>query len=117
MNLFDKIEPVFFIDDEMKEYIYNIDNKLSVININDKQKRKYMITKSKVRSIHSSLAIEENSLSLFDVENISNNKQILGKIPASLQKSRFGENTQSLIFAGFHKIFIFKREIRWRLTG
>ena len=38
-----------------------------------------MISKSKIRSIHSSLAIEANSLSLFDVENISENKQILGK--------------------------------------
>ena len=41
------------------------------INVNDKQKRKYMISKSKIRSIHSSLAIEANSLSLFDVESSS----------------------------------------------
>lgn len=38
-----------------------------------------MISKSKIRSIHSSLAIEANSLSLFDVESISENKLILGK--------------------------------------
>ena len=38
-----------------------------------------MISKAKIRSIHSSLAIEANSLSLFDVENISNNKQVFGK--------------------------------------
>lgn len=38
-----------------------------------------MISKSKVRSIHSSLAIEANSLSLFDVENITENKQVIGK--------------------------------------
>ena len=38
-----------------------------------------MVTKSKVRSIHSSLSIEANSLSLFDVENISENKSVLGK--------------------------------------
>lgn len=43
------------------------------------KKRKYMISKSKIRSIHSSLAIEANSLSLFDVESISENKLILGK--------------------------------------
>ena len=53
-----------------------INIKLKNINVNDKQKRKYMISKSKIRSIHSSLTIEENSLSLFDVENISENKQI-----------------------------------------
>ena len=79
MNLFDKIKPIFHIDDEMKKIIEEIDNKLNTIEINDRQKRKYMISKSKVRSIHSSLAIEANSLSLFDVENISENKQVIGK--------------------------------------
>ena len=79
MNLFDKIIPIFHIDDEMKKIIEEIDSKLNIIEINDRQKRKYMISKSKVRSIHSSLAIEANSLSLFDVENISENKQVIGK--------------------------------------
>ena len=78
MNLFDKVNPVFYIDDEMKKSIEEINHKLDLIEVNDKQKRKYMVSKSKVRSIHSSLAIEANSLSLFDVENISLNKQILG---------------------------------------
>ena len=79
MNSFDKIKPIFHIDDEMKKTIKEIDNKLNIIEINDRQKRKYMISKSKVRSIHSSLAIEANSLSLFDVENILENKQVIGK--------------------------------------
>lgn len=79
MNFFDKIKPIFHFDDEMKKTIKEIDNKLNIIEINDRQKRKYMISKSKVRSIHSSLAIEANSLSLFDVENISENKQVIGK--------------------------------------
>ena len=79
MNLFDKVEPVFNIDEEMNELLSNIDSKLNDIKVTDKQKRKYMVTKSKVRSIHSSLAIEANSLSLFDVENILEHKQIIGK--------------------------------------
>ncbi len=79
MKLFDKINPVFYIDNEMATILKEIDNKLNDIEINDKQKRKYMISKSKVRSIHSSLAIEANSLSLFDVENITENKQVIGK--------------------------------------
>ena len=79
MKLFDKVEPIYFIDDEMNKLLNDIDNKLINIVINDKQKRKYMVTKSKVRSIHSSLAIEANSLSLFDVENILEHKQIIGK--------------------------------------
>lgn len=79
MSLFDIVEPVFNIDEDMKKLLNNIDLKLNNIKISDKQKRKYMVTKSKVRSIHSSLAIEANSLSLFDVENISQNKKVLGK--------------------------------------
>ena len=79
MKLFDKVEPIFIIDDEINELLYNIDLMLNEIKITDKQKRKYMISKSKVRSIHSSLSIEANSLSLFDVENISENKNIFGK--------------------------------------
>ena len=79
MKLFDKINPVFYIDNEMATILKEIDNKLNDIEINDRQKRKYMISKSKVRSIHSSLAIEANSLSLFDVENITENKQVIGK--------------------------------------
>lgn len=79
MKLFDKIKPVFFIDNKMNNILNDINVKLKNINVNDKQKRKYMISKSKIRSIHSSLAIEANSLSLFDVESISENKLILGK--------------------------------------
>lgn len=63
----------------MNNILNDINVKLKNINVNDKQKRKYMISKSKIRSIHSSLAIEANSLSLFDVESISENKLILGK--------------------------------------
>ncbi len=79
MNLFDKVKPVFNIDEEINGLLVDIDSKLNNIKITDKQKRKYMVTKSKVRSIHSSLAIEANSLSLFDVENILEHKQIIGK--------------------------------------
>lgn len=79
MNLFDSIEFVYNIDDEMKKINSSIDEKISKIKINDSQKRKNLVIKSKVRSIHSSLSIEANSLSLFDVENINNDKQVIGK--------------------------------------
>ena len=79
MNLFDEIKPVFNIDEEMNIFLDNINKKISIIEIDNKKKREYMISKSKVRSIHSSLAIEANSLSLFDVEDIFENKDILGK--------------------------------------
>ena len=70
MKSFDKIEPVFNIDDEMNNLLRTIELKLNQISITDKQKRKYMISKSRVRSIHSSLSIEANSLPLYAVENI-----------------------------------------------
>lgn len=73
------IEPLYFIDDEMNELVESINKKLNKIEITDTQKRKYMIAKSRVRSIHSSLSIEANSLSLFDIENIIQDKKILGK--------------------------------------
>lgn len=79
MKLFDEVKPIYYIDKEMENLLQDINEKIKNININDKQKRKYMISKSKIRSIHSSLAIENNSLSLFDVENISENKQVFGK--------------------------------------
>ena len=79
MNSFDKIIPTYFIDDEMKNIIKEIDSKINTIEITDKQKKKYLISKSKVRSIHSSLAIEANSLSLFDVESIFENKLVIGR--------------------------------------
>ena len=80
MKSFDKIEPVFYIDDEMNNLLNKIEKKLNQINVTNKQKRKYMVSKSKVRSIHSSLSIEANSLSLFAVENILNDKLVLGKM-------------------------------------
>ena len=79
MELFDKVKPKYYIDKEMNDILQDIDEKLKYIDISDNQKRKYLISKSKIRSIHSSLAIEANSLSLFDVENISENKLVLGR--------------------------------------
>lgn len=39
MKLFDKINPVFYIDNEMVTILKEIDNKLNAIEINDKQKK------------------------------------------------------------------------------
>ena len=80
MKLFDKVEPIFNIDKEIEDSIITIDKKLDEIIIDDKQKRKYLVSKSKVRSIHSSLSIEANSLPLFAVEKISYNMPVLGKM-------------------------------------
>lgn len=79
MKVLDRFEPVYYIDEEINNLIDSINTKLNNIKINDNQRRKFMINKSKVRSIHSSLSIEANSLSLSAVENISENKQVSGK--------------------------------------
>lgn len=79
MKSYNRIDPIFNIDENMQNLLNEIDKKINNLKITDSQKRKNMVTKSKVRSIHSSLAIEANSLSLFDVENISNEKQVIGK--------------------------------------
>ena len=77
--MFDKVKPVFFLNDEMNNLLNEIDFKLKSIRITDKNKRKYLITKARVRSVHSSLSIEENTISLFDVEKIYEKKEIIGK--------------------------------------
>ena len=77
--MFDKIKPVFFLNDEMNNLLEEIESKLKSIRITDKNKRKYMVTKARVRSVHSSLSIEKNTISLFGVEKIYEKKEIIGK--------------------------------------
>ena len=79
MNLFDKVKFIYNLDDKMIKKLNKIDEKLKIIKINNRQKRNNLVMKSKVRSIHSSLSIEANFLSLFEVENIVENKKVIGK--------------------------------------
>lgn len=79
MNLFDEVKFIYNLDNNMLKKLNEIDEKLKIIKINNKQKRNNLVVKSKVRSIHSSLSIEANFLSLFDVENITENKKVIGK--------------------------------------
>ena len=72
------ITPVFYITDDNKKIIKEIEKKLDLIFIDDSDKKRKLQIKSKVRSIHSSLAIEANSLSLESVENIVEKKLVLG---------------------------------------
>lgn len=70
---FDKVEPKFYISEDNKKDIKKIERELSLINLNNK-----IEIKSRVRSIYSSLSIEDNSLSLESVEKIIENKLVLG---------------------------------------
>ncbi len=78
MNNIDIIKPIFYITDDNKKMINEIEKKLDLITIRDNDKKIKLQIKSKVRSIYSSLAIEANSLSLESVESIVENKTILG---------------------------------------
>ena len=78
MRNIDIIKPVFYITDDNNKIINEIEKKLDLIIIDDKDKKRKLQIKSKVRSIHSSLAIEANSLSLESVESIVENKVVLG---------------------------------------
>jgi len=83
--MFDKIKPIFSIDSDKEKLILQIEEKLSSIKIDDNDKKNNLKIKSRVRSIHSSLAIESNSLSLEAVSNIIDNKMVLGK-PYEIQE-------------------------------
>jgi len=78
MKNIDTIVPIFHISDENKKNINEIEEKLSLIVLSDNNKKRNLQTKSKVRSIYSSLAIEANSLSLNSVEKIIDDKLVLG---------------------------------------
>lgn len=74
MKNYDTIVPKFYIDLEKEKLIKEIETKLDSISIDNK----VLQIKSKARSIHSSLAIEANSLSLEVIENIVKHKTVLG---------------------------------------
>lgn len=78
MRNIDTIKPVFYITDDNIKIIDDIEKKLYLITIDDNDKKRKLQIKSKVRSIHSSLAIEANSLSLESVLSIVENKMVLG---------------------------------------
>lgn len=77
MKYIDKIKPIYNVSDKNKDIIKKIEKKLSIININENIKRDILQKKARVRMIHSSLAIEANSLSLEEVKNVIENKTVL----------------------------------------
>ena len=79
MKLFDKVEVIYSIDDNINSLLKEIELNLDRLKLINKQKRDYLITKSILRSVHSSLSIEANSLSLLEVLKISQEKPVIGK--------------------------------------
>ena len=78
MKDFSSIYPIYYVDEEDEKLIKSIEEKINLISLNNINKKKNLKIKSRVRSIYSSLAIEENSLSLDSVENIVKNNMVLG---------------------------------------
>ena len=72
--------PPYTISDKMLNYVSEIMKKIGEANYFENLNRyPELRRKSRIRSIHSSLAIENNQLSLFQVEDVINGKMVIGE--------------------------------------
>ncbi len=75
-----KNDPPYTITDKTLNYVSDIMKKIGEANYFESLNRyPELRRKSRIRSIHSSLAIENNQLSLFQVEDVINGKMVLGQ--------------------------------------
>lgn len=77
MQKIGEIEPIFNLSNKNIELVQKIEKEILELKIRDDVKRDNLKIKSKVRSIHSSLAIEANSLSINEVSCIIDDKPVL----------------------------------------
>lgn len=76
----DKYTPPYTISNKMLSLVSEISDKVSRLTYNGTlEARPHLRKNNKIRSIHSSLAIEANSLSLGQVKDVINNKVVLGE--------------------------------------
>ena len=74
------ISPPFTITNAMMNYISSISEKIGKINtLKNLESKPYLRKNNRIKSIHSSLKIEANSLSLTEVRDIINGRQVLGE--------------------------------------
>ena len=72
--------PPYTITDKMLNYVSDIMKKIGEANyFENLNKYPELRRKSRIKSIHSSLAIENNQLSLFQVEDVINGKMVIGE--------------------------------------
>ena len=70
--------PPYTITDKMLNYVSDIMKKIGETNYFENLNRyPELRRKSRIKSIHSSLAIENNQLSLFQVEDVINGKAVI----------------------------------------
>ena len=75
----EKYEPPFVITNEIMNLISTIMEKIGKINVfNELDKLPVLRKQNRIRSIHSSCAIEANSLSLNQVNDVINGKSVIG---------------------------------------
>ena len=73
-------QPPYIITDKMLNYVSDIMKKIGEANYFESLNRcPELRRKTRIRSIHSSLAIENNQLSLFQVEDVINGKLVMGE--------------------------------------
>ena len=71
-------KPPYTITDKMLNYVSDIMKKVGEANYFESLNRyPELRRKSRIKSIHSSLAIENNQLSLFQVEDVINGKNVI----------------------------------------
>ena len=76
----DNYTPPYTISNKMLTLVSEISDKVSRLTYNGSlEARPHLRKNNKIRSIHSSLAIEANSLSLGQVKDVINNKMVLGE--------------------------------------
>lgn len=76
----EKNYPPYTITDKILNYVSNIMKKIGEANYFENLNRyPELRRKSRIKSIHSSLAIENNQLSLFQVEDVINGKPVIGE--------------------------------------
>lgn len=72
--------PPYIVTDKVLNYVSRIMKKVGEANYFESLNRySNLRIKSRIKSIHSSLAIENNQLSLFDVEDVINGKIVVGE--------------------------------------
>lgn len=72
------MKPVFTITNHMINLIFEMSQKLTRLEI-EQERQLHLRKENRIRSIHSSLAIEKNSLSLEQVTDIINGKRVFGQ--------------------------------------
>ena len=72
-------EPPFFITNQMLMLVAEISEKTGRIsNYHEFERKPHLRRNNRIRSIHSSLAIEANSLSLDEVKSVIGGKMVIG---------------------------------------